>query len=72
MSAYDVGHLLGSLLSSVFGLVILVSFLIGAFFLPFLAWSAARNIKLIRRELERLNETLSSRSGPVGSGPLGL
>lgn len=43
-----------------------------AIFWPFMAWSAMRNVKGIRQELERLNNTLSNNVHITKTGPLGL
>jgi hypothetical protein len=43
-----------------------------AFWLPYMAWSATRNIRQIRQQLERLNDTLESKMTITKSGPLGL
>lgn len=36
--------------------------LVLSFWLPYMAWSATRNIRQIRQQLERLNDTLDSRA----------
>lgn len=40
--------------------------------LPYMAWSATRNIRQIRIQLERLNDTLEGKMTITKSGPLGL
>lgn len=60
MSAYELGQLLGTALGGVFGVILVGGFFIGVFFTPYLLWSAARSLKHIRLQLERLNETLES------------
>ena len=65
MSANDVGHALGTLFAAwwLFGLI---SFLALSYFVPIMLFIATRNVRKIRRELERLNEILESR---LSSGP---
>lgn len=41
------------------------------FFLPFLAWSAARNLKQIRMQFERLNDSLDARASERPTGTFG-
>jgi len=72
MTAEQLAHLVGALLGSVFGIVLVVGFLIAVFFWPYLAWSAVRNIKRIREQLERLNDNLERRAGDGTGGVLGL
>jgi len=70
---------MGSTIASIF---LTSGFIVGAFgyaaliiltfLLPFMAWSATRNLKLIRQQLELLNETLASRGPGRSGGPLGI
>lgn len=66
--------LLGAILSSsamlVGGLGFVVS-LVLAFWLPYMAWSATKSLRGIRRELARLNEALESRSPSGRTGTFG-
>ncbi len=53
----------------VVGMVLYLAF---AFFVPFFAFSMARNMKRIRLQLERLNDTLESGGRKPGGGVIGL
>jgi len=66
---------MSDLLASFGALFVLVGWLVGfllAFWLPYMAWSVTRNIRQIRQQLERLNDTLESKMTITKSGPLGL
>jgi len=69
------GGLMNELLLSASGIMfiggVLVTVLLGGF-MPLMAWSATRNIKQIREQLERLNETLAARDTRNSGGPLGI
>lgn len=68
----DSAAAIGNVLGTGFGVLLLLTVFAVVWSLPFMAISAARNIKKIRIELERLNETLSSKMTITKSGPLGL
>jgi hypothetical protein len=56
-------HLLGNVAAVAGMTFVSVGWIIGfllAFWLPYMAWSVTRNIRGIRIQLERLNDTLSS------------
>jgi hypothetical protein len=60
-------RLIGELLTVSGSMLIAVGWLFGivlVFWLPYMAWSATRNIRGIRIQLERLNDTLSSGAAP--------
>jgi hypothetical protein len=66
---------LSRILSSITYLFMQVGFIFAmllCFWLPYMAWSATRNIRQIRQQLERLNDTLESKMTITKSGPLGL
>lgn len=68
-------EIIGALMGIGGGFVIgaaVLGMLVLSFCLPFMAWSATRNIRDIRRQLERLNDTLESRSPARGTGTFGL
>lgn len=50
----------------------IVMYLAFAFFVPFFAFSMARNMKRIRQQLERLNENLEGSGRKSGGGVIGL
>ena len=63
-------------LLGVAGQVFLALALLTAFvlylWLPYMAWSATRNIRQIRIQLERLNDILEASPRGARSGPLGI
>jgi hypothetical protein len=64
-----------ALLGSAGSLFIAVGFAAGLFlvvWLPYMAWSVTRNIRQIRVQLERLNDTLERSSSPSRPGTLGI
>jgi len=69
MTAHAFGQLLGTLLSSALGLLLVGGFIIVVFFWPYLALSAVRNLRGIRQQLERMNDTLESRGSDTASSP---
>jgi hypothetical protein len=49
-----------------------ISGLLLVVWMPYMAWSVTRNIRHIRIQLERLNNTLESRTEGPRAGTLGL
>jgi hypothetical protein len=64
LSAQDFGYLLGGLIGSTIGLVIVVAFVLGVFCWPLMAFSAMRSLRRIAVALERLSERPSSTVSP--------
>lgn len=65
----------GSLIGNLLGVPLMLLWALGLLLygtLPVMAWSAMRNIKGIRRQLERLNENLEARPNSARTGPLGI
>lgn len=69
MSAESIGALIGTIIGVPLVAVFFFCVLIAMLFWPLLAWSATRNIRQIRIQLERLNDTLESNMSVSGPAP---
>lgn len=69
MTAHAFGTLIGTLFGSAVGLLLVGGFIIVVFFYPYMALSAVRNLRGIRQQLERMNDTLDSRGSDTASAP---
>ncbi len=72
MFTLDPGSSIASALGGVLGAVVVVGIVVTVCALPFLAWSAALNLRRMRRALERIADASDGRRADAGAGPFHL